>query len=107
MKKIYVIVEAMICTNFTVGMYNISDVSFVFTSKKKAHEQLDAIKEKVENGGWWMNSKGEKVIGKVLKDSGEYGRGETIYRDVEVQHPQGCRAIWRMKSVYVNSGYGI
>lgn len=107
MKKIYVIVEAMICTNFTVGQYNISDVRYVFTSKKNAHEQLDAIKEKVENGGFWMNNKGEDVIGKVLKDTGEYGMGETIYRDVEVQHPQGCRAIWRMQSVYVNSGYGV
>lgn len=107
MKKIYVIVEAMLCTSFTVGMYNISDVSFVFTSKKKAHEQLDAIKERVENGGWWMNHKGENVIGKVLKDSGEYDMGETIYRDIEIQHPSGNRAIWRMKSVYVNSGYGI
>lgn len=107
MKKIYVIVEAMICTNFTAGKYNISDVSFVFTSKKKAHEQLDVIKDKVENGGWWMDHKGENVIGKVLKDSGEYDMGETIYRDVEIQHPSGNRAIWRMKSVYVNCGYGI
>lgn len=103
MKKAYVLTEttqAKHLCEFTLGV-----VGFVFTSKKKAHLQMDKIADLVTNGGWWSNVDGKPMLGKVIRDvSGDYLGN--ILREMLIETPNGLHEIWRMTEVELNLSYG-
>lgn len=64
--KTYIILWAQ--KNSIQGMFNVSEVQFVFTSKKAAEQQMDKIKDRIANGCWWIDSNGNPMLGKILSD---------------------------------------
>lgn len=101
MKKVYIIT----CTTQAsrVCEFTLSEVKWVFTSKRTANKQLDIIKDKIENGGWWSDADGNALTGKVIRDvAGGYGGG--VLRDMLVEIPNGLREIYRLQERDLNSG---
>ena len=102
MKKVYIIT----CTTQASREYEftLSLVEWVFTSKKVAHKQLDIIKDKIENGGWWSDCDGNKLCGKVLSDTRIENNFQGIVRDVLIESPNGIREVFRLQERDLNSG---
>lgn len=101
MRKVYIIT----CTTAAsrVCEFTLSIVEWVFTSKRTANKQLDIIKDKIENGGWWSDADGNALTGKVIRDvAGGYGGG--ILRDMLIETPNGLREIYRLQERELNSG---
>lgn len=95
MKKIYIILWAQ--KNSLQGYFNVSEVQFVFTSKKAAMKQMDDIAAMIENGQWWTDVYGKPMYGKVVSDdlidpcfSYEYER-DLVYED-----PNGRTCLYRL-----------
>lgn len=94
MKRIYIILEAQ-ASNW--NGFNISQVAFVFTSKKAAMKQMDDIKKCVESGQWWRDKdwkplKCEVISDKVMDGSYMYD----FQRDLHVKSPNGIDVIYRL-----------
>lgn len=94
MKNIYIILEAQ-SSNW--NGFNISQVSFVFTSKKIAMKQMDDIAKCVEHGQWWTDACGKSLGGEVLSD--EIITDCHMYdfqRDLRIKSPSGQEIIYRL-----------
>lgn len=79
------------------GMFNVSEVQFVFTSKKAAERQMDKIKDRIANGGWWMDREGKPMLGKILSD--EVVTNCFCYeyqRDLMYETPTGQTNLYRL-----------
>lgn len=79
------------------GMFNVSEVQFVFTSKARAERQMDKIKEQIENGQWWTDVYGKPMYGKVLSD--DVVTDCFIYeylRDIVFENPNGYTQLYRL-----------
>lgn len=101
MRKVYIITCTMAANKLCE--ITLSTVEWAFTSKKAANKQLDIIKDKIENGGWWSDADGNALTGKVVRDvAGGYGRG--ILRDMLIETPNGLREIYRLQERELNSG---
>lgn len=103
MKKVYIIT----CTTAAsrVFEFTLSIVEWVFTSKKVANKQLDIIKDKIENGGWWSDSDGKPLLGKVLSDTNMQDNNFMgVLRDVVIESPNGIREVYRLQERELNSG---
>lgn len=106
MKKVYIIT----CTPQASKLcdFTLSQIEFVFTSKKQAHKQLDIIKEYVENGRWWTNTDGDKLHGKVLSDyTSKKVTSLGFIRDILIETPNGLREVFRLAERELNSGFGM
>ena len=94
MKKIYIIIEAQ-SSNW--DGFNMSQVVFVFTSKKAAMRQMDNIGKCVEAGQWWRAGDDCPWKGKVISD--EVVTNCHVYdfmRDLHIKSPYGKDIIYRM-----------
>jgi len=102
MKKVYVIT----CTTAaSKGFeFTLSEVKFAFTSKKVANKQLDIIKDKIENGGWWLDANCNKLCGKVLSDTIIEDNFMGILRDILIESPNGIKEVFRLQERELNSG---
>lgn len=102
MKKVYIIT----CTTAAsrVCEFTLSLVEWVFTSKKMANKQLDIIKDKIENGGWWSDSDGKPLLGKVLSDTIVEHNYCGVLRDVMLESPNGIHEVFRLQERELNSG---
>ena len=103
MKKVYIIT----CTMAASKLYEftLSTVEWVFTSKKIANKQLDIIKNKIENGGWWSDSDGNPKYGKVLSDTNMGDKNYMgVLRDVMIESPYGNHEVFRLQEKELNSG---
>lgn len=103
MRKVYIIT----CTTQASRLceFTLSVVEWVFTSKKIANKQLDIIKNKIENGGWWSDSDGNPKYGKVLSDTNMGDKNYMgVLRDVVIESPNGIREVFRLQERELNSG---
>lgn len=102
MKKVYIIT----CTTAASKLceFTLSVVEWAFTSKKMAHKQLDIIKDKIEKGGWWSDSDGKPLLGKVLSDTIVESKYQGILRDVLIESPSGLHEVFRLTERELNSG---
>lgn len=102
MKKVYVIT----CTTQASRMceFTLSVVEWVFTSKKMANKQLDIVKDKIENGGWWSDANNYKLCGKVLSDTNLEDNYLGVLRDVMIESPNGIHEVFRLQERELNSG---
>lgn len=103
MKKVYIIT----CTMAASKLYEftLSTVEWVFTSKKIANKQLDIIKDKIENGGWWSDGDGKPLFGKVLHDTNMGDKNYMgVLRDVMIESPNGIHEVFRLQERELNSG---
>lgn len=88
--------------------FTISQVEFAFTNLKTAHKQLAIIKDRIQNGGWWWDSAGKPLTGKILSDySGKKSAGYGILRDVLIETPSGLREVFRLVEREINSGFDL
>ena len=103
MRKVYIITcttQASRSCEFTLSV-----VEWVFTSKKVANKQLDIIKDKIENGGWWSDSDGNPKYGKVLSDTNTGDNNfMCVLRDVMIESPNGIHEVFRLQERQLNSG---
>lgn len=102
MRKVYIITCTVRANKFCE--FTLSNVEFAFTSKKMAHRQLDIIKDKIENGGWWADYDRKPLLGKVLSDTRCEDNFRSILRDVLVETPNGLKEIYRLQERDLNSG---
>jgi hypothetical protein len=79
-------------------------VEWVFTSKKIANKQLDIIKDRIENGGWWTDANNYKLCGKVLSDTNLKDNYLGVLRDVMIESPNGIHEVFRLQERELNSG---
>lgn len=96
MKKVYIIT----CTTQASSLceFTLSVVEWVFTSKKLANKQLDIIKDKIENGGWWSYADGNPKYGKVLSDTNMQDKNNMgVLRDVMIESPNGIHEVFRLQ----------
>jgi hypothetical protein len=102
MRKVYVIT----CTTQASRLceFTLSVVEWVFTSKKVANKQLDIIKDKIENGGWWSDCNGKPLLGKVLRDTNMEKNYMGVLRDVFIETPNGIHEVFRLQERELNSG---
>ena len=103
MKKVYIIT----CTTAAsrVCEFTLSVVEWVFTSKRTANKQLDIIKDKIENGGWWSEADGTPLYGKILSDTNmEDNNFMGVLRDVMIESPRGNYEVFRLQERELNSG---
>jgi hypothetical protein len=102
MKKVYIIT----CTTQASRLceFTLSVVEWVFTSKKVANKQLDIIKDKIENGGWWSDCNGKPLLGKVLRDTNMEKNYMGVLRDVFIETPNGIHEVFRLQERELNSG---
>lgn len=103
MKKVYIIT----CTTAAsrVCEFTLSIVEWVFTSKRVANKQLDIIKDKIENGGWWSDCDGKQLLGKVLSDTNMQDNNFMgVLRDVMIESPIGNHEVFRLQERELNSG---
>lgn len=102
MKKVYVIT----CTTQAsrICEFTLSIVEWVFTSKKVANKQLDIIKDRIENGGWWTDANNYKLCGKVLGDTNLEDNYLGVLRDVMIESPNGIHEVFRLQERELNSG---
>lgn len=104
MQKIYMISE-----NFPAsweGHFNMSKIMFVFTSKKKAIEQIRIIKQRITEGGWWSDKNGNVLTGEIISDESTEDRW-SYQRDLIFISPNGQKCLYRLEMFdKVNSGYG-
>ena len=102
MKKVYIIT----CTTAASKLceFTLSMVEFAFTSKVKANKQLDIIKDKIENGGWWSDFNGKPLFGKVLSDTNIEDSYMGVLRDVLIESPNGIREVFRLQERDLNMG---
>lgn len=103
MKKVYIIT----CTTAAsrVHEFTLSVVEWVFTSKRTANKQLDIIKDKIENGGWWSEADGTPLYGKILSDTNmEDNNFMGVLRDVMIESPRGNHEVFRLQERELNSG---
>lgn len=103
MRKVYIIT----CTTQANGLceFTLSTVEWVFTSKRTANKQLDIIKDKIENGGWWSDSDGNPKYGKVLHDTNMVAKNYMgVLRDVMIESPNGIHEVFRLQERELNSG---
>lgn len=102
MRKVYIITcttaESRVCE------FTLSIVEWVFTSKKVANKQLDIIKDKIENGGWWSDCDGKPLLGKVLSDTNMKDNFMGVLRDVMIESPNGIHEVFRLQERELNSG---
>lgn len=95
MKKIYIILWAK--KECLQGYFNVSEVQFVFTSKKAAMKQMDDIAAMIENGQWWTDVYGKPMYGKVLSD--DVIKNCFIYdeqRDLVYEDPNKNTCLYRL-----------
>ena len=79
------------------GMFNVSEVQFVFTSKKSAERQMDKIKDRIANGGWWMDREWNPMLGKILSDEVVTNCFYYEYqRDLMYETPTGQTNLYRL-----------
>ena len=102
MKKVYIITSTMQASR--VHEFTLSEVKFAFTSKKVANKQLDLIKDKIENGGWWSDANGNNLCGKVLSDTIIEDNFMGLLRDILIETPNGLREVFRLQERELNSG---
>lgn len=102
MKKVYIIT----CTTQVSRLceFTLSVVEWVFTSKRTANKQLDIIKDKIENGGWWSDADGNPKYGKVLSDTNIKDNYMGVLRDVMIESPNGIHEVFRLQERELNSG---
>lgn len=103
MRKVYIIT----CTTqaSSVCEFTMSILEWVFTNKKVAHKQLDIIKDRIENGGWWSDCDGNKLCGKVLSDTNMQDNNYMgVLRDVMIESPSGIHEVFRLQERELNSG---
>lgn len=102
MKKVYIIT----CTTQVSRLceFTLSEVEWVFTSKRTANKQLDIIKDKIENGGWWSDADGNPKYGKVLSDTNIKDNYMGVLRDVMIESPNGIHEVFRLQERELNSG---
>ena len=103
MRKVYIITCIMQASR--VFEFTLSTVEWVFTSKKNANKQLDIIKNKIENGGWWIDSDGNPKYGKVLSDTNMQDNNFMgVLREVTIESPNGIHEVFRLQERELNSG---
>lgn len=103
MKKVYIITCTM--TASKLYEFTLSTVEWVFTSKKIANKQLDIIKNKIEDGGWWSDSDGNPKYGKVLSDTNMGDKNYMgVLRDVMIESQNGIHEVFRLQERELNSG---
>lgn len=102
MRKVYIITYTMQASKLCE--FTLSMVEFAFTSKVKANKQLDIIKDKIENGGWWSDSEGNPKYGKVLSDTNIEDNYMGVLRDVMIESPNGIHEVFRLQERELNSG---
>lgn len=101
-KKVYVISES---NQVTPGYdFSIDVVEWVFTSRKKAIEQMSRLSSMIEVGEWWKDANGNRLPGKVLADESYIGF-KGVRRDMLVQMPNGMKVVYRLSEIEVNSGF--
>lgn len=102
MKKVYIIT----CTTAAsrVCEFTLSMVNYAFTSKKMANKQLDIIKDRIENGGWWSDVDGNPKYGRVLSDTNIEDNLFGVLRDVMIESPNGIHEVFRLQERELNGG---
>ena len=103
MRKVYIIT----CTTQASRLceFTLSVVEWTFTNKKLANKQLDIIKDKIENGGWWSDADGNPKYGKVLSDTNMQDNNYMgVLRDVMIESPNGNQEVFRLQERELNSG---
>lgn len=95
-KKVYIITETS-QSNHNYE-FTISDIRWVFTSAKKANEQMSRLSSMIQEGIWWRGADFSKLPSKVLHDQTTIGfRG--IIRDILAETPNGRRVTFRLQEV--------
>lgn len=102
MRKIYIITE----TNAPIAEWcmSISVPMFAFTSKKRAMEQMDIIKQCITDGGWWSDGE-QDLFGEIISDDVRDGKYQFI-RDLTFLTPNKRKQVIRLQMIdNVNCGY--
>ena len=102
MKKVYIITCTAAASR--VHEFTMTMVEFAFTSKAKAHKQLDIIKNKIGNGGWWNDADSNPKYGKVLSDTNIENSPWGVLRDVLIESPNGIHEVFRLQELELNNG---
>lgn len=101
--KVYIITETN--EQSPCSIFTLSHVLMVFGQQERAQGQLEKIKDKICNGGWYMDKNSQPLYGEVLSDYTHKDNLMGILRDVQVKSPNGIRTIYRLIEKEVNGGF--
>lgn len=101
-QKVYVISES---NQVTPGYdFTIDVVKWVFTSRRKAIEQMSRLSSMIEVGEWWKDENGNRLPSKVLADELYIGF-MGARRDILAEMPNGKKVVYRLSEIEANSGF--
>ena len=109
MKYVYTIISQQFMPQFEIRLQDVGTVDFAFTSKQKAIAQMVKIKELIDSGEWFMESRDNPVEHKV-EYYNEYALTDAYRQtmiDIKVIHSNGTYTIYSLKRCVLNAGYGI